>query len=408
MNLMNIFKTKEVAPPPIVEERAVDFGTVLPFHKLNGSAYPLFLSSVFRATDLISDSVAMLPIHVVRKDKESEIIDHDLYRVFDDGVIGLGKFNFIKFMVMDALTKGNAYAYIIRENGKVKSLKILPPESVTPQYSPNSPKVINYICSSINKTVYPEDMIHFVRHVDNSYQGKGNIFYANRTTNGASAAENLTSDNFEKGGIVKGILTSEKNLNAVQKEQIHSDWAKQMGTTWWQSLGNGTQDGIAVLQESLKFQPIQTSASEQQLKECREFYVVEVARFFGINPVLLGDLSHASWQTLEVAQQDFILHCLQGWIMVIEDEFTKKLLTKEEKELYKIDLDEKAIIKTDKQAQANYYSTMLKNGILSVNEVRKEMGLEPIEGGDKHIVPFTDINQNQINTDNKDEGNKEL
>lgn len=408
MNLMNIFKKKEVAPQPIVEERAVDLGTVLPLNRLNGSVYPLFLSSVFRATDLISDSVAMLPIHVVRKNKESEIIDHDLYRVFEDGVIGLNKFNFMKCMVMDCLTKGNAYAYIIRENGKVKSLRILPPESVVPQYSTNSPNITTYICSILNKQIYPADMIHLVRHIDATYQGRSNIFYANRTTNGASAAENLTADNFEKGGIVKGILTSDKNLNAVQKEQIHSDWAKQMGTTWWQSLGNGSQDGIAVLQESLKFQPIQTSAAEQQLKENREFFVVEVARFFGINPVLLGDLSHASWQTLEVAQQDFILHCLQGWVMMIEDEFTKKLLTKEEKELYKINLDEKAIIKTDKQAEANYYSTMLKNGILSVNEVRKEMGLEPIEGGDKHIVPFTDINQNQINTDNKDGGNKKL
>lgn len=52
---------------------------------------------------------------------------------------------------------------------------------------------------------------------------------------------------------------------------------------------------------------------------------------------------------------------------------------------------------------ANYYNTLVSSGILSVNEVRNELGFEPIEGGDNHIIAYTDIEQNTINKDDKSE-----
>jgi hypothetical protein len=33
---------------------------------------------------------------------------------------------------------------------------------------------------------------------------------------------------------------------------------------------------------------------------------------------------------------------------------------------------------------------------MSINEARASLGLNPIEGGDKVIIPFTDISQNTI------------
>ena len=44
--------------------------------------------------------------------------------------------------------------------------------------------------------------------------------------------------------------------------------------------------------------------------ETREYNVVEIARFFNINPVLLGDLSHSSYNSIEDAQIEFTTHTL--------------------------------------------------------------------------------------------------
>ena len=92
---------------------------------------------------------------------------------------------------------------------------------------------------------------------------------------------------------------------------------------------------------------------------------------------------------------------------MIEQEFTRKLFSDAESNL-SIKLDTAELIKTDKTAESSYYSTMLQNGIMCINEVRHALGLSPISGGDKHVIPYTNLDQNQINnkedkseTDNK-------
>ena len=63
----------------------------------------------------------------------------------------------------------------------------------------------------------------------------------------------------------------------------------------------------------------------------------------------------------------------------------------------KINLVESFILRTDKAAQASYYSTLAQSGILSINEIRSELGYNSIEGGDKNIIAYTKINDNVIN-----------
>ena len=89
---------------------------------------------------------------------------------------------------------------------------------------------------------------------------------------------------------------------------------------------------------------------------------------------------------------------------MIENEFDRKLLSVSEDNL-SIVLETNEILRTDKQAQATYYTALINSGVLSINETRKELGYNGIgEDGDKHIVPFTDISQNTIeNNDDKDE-----
>lgn len=78
---------------------------------------------------------------------------------------------------------------------------------------------------------------------------------------------------------------------------------------------------------------------------------------------------------------------------MFESEFNRKLCHGTN---IRIDFDESFLIRTDKSAQANYLNTLVKGGILSINEARAQLGLPAIDGGDKVIIPFTDIAQNTI------------
>ena len=130
--------------------------------------------------------------------------------------------------------------------------------------------------------------------------------------------------------------------------------------------------------------------------ESRRFNVSDIARFFGISPVLLGDLSHSNYNTIEATQNQFLLHTLQPYITMCELEFTRKLVKPSEKGI-EINFDESALLKTDKTAMAQYYGNLLDKGVLCINEVRKELGYSEIEGGDKHLISYTKIEDNIIN-----------
>ena len=71
-----------------------------------------------------------------------------------------------------------------------------------------------------------------------------------------------------------------------------------------------------------------------------------------------------------------------------------------------IDIDESKLLMTDKNTMQNYLKTLTGAGIMSINEARAILGMKPIEGGDSHLIAYSDPNQNAIdnkNTKSEDE-----
>lgn len=366
------------------------------FGSLRNQYSALNLSTVFRCVDLISDSIGMLPIKITKDDKThfNEIENHSLNIIFSSGTKALTRYEFMKILIQSVLLKGNAFSLIERANdGTVVGLRFVESGDVQIHYDKSKPSSLYYTCNLIqNKKIEPCNIIHLLKYSFDGVNGKSVIGFAERTLKLSQSSENSALGLFENGCNLSGVLKVEGQLTKEQRQNIHS--------TWNQAMANGG-NGLAVLQGNMSYQPIQLSAEDSQLLQSRLFQVEEICRFFGINPILVGDLSHSSYSTLEAAQQEFLLHTLQPYIVMIEEEFSRKLFKPSESNL-RISLDETAILRTDKTALANYYGTLLDKGILCINEVRKELGYSEIEGGDKHIVPYTDINMNTLN--NKQDG----
>lgn len=376
----------------------------LPFAELFNRSTAMNLSAVYRAVELISDGVAILPIKIYDKSQleKNENDTHPLNLVFNDNSGNLlTKYNLIKLLIQSVMLKGNGFAYIQRaNNGTATDLMFLEAEDVVINYNKMRNElyytVVNH--ANIKGKVEPCNMIHLIKNSYNGINGVSILTYASRCLNTAQATENSANHFFSRGCNLDGVLTvNGAPLSAQKKIDLRNAWK----TTF-------TDDGsgLAVIEGNMTYQPIQINANDAQLLETRTYNVQDIARFFGINPVLLGDLSHTSYGSIEAIQNDFLIHTLQPYIEMLEREFNRKLLTPSEKKVYSITLETNEILRIDKTAQASYYSSMLTNGIMCINEVRKELGYNPIEGGDKHLVPYTDINQNQINnTEKTDEEN---
>lgn len=360
------------------------------------------LSAFFRGVNLIADSVAAMPLLVKRENSDgySDVIfNHYLYNLFDHNESQITRFEMIKQLIWSVIMRGNGYIYIYRDNtGKAKGFRWLHPDDVTIFY--DKMKNVLYYQSVVvsKKRIEPVNMIHIKLFSDDGIIGKSLVSYANRSVTVANNTENSAANFFQSGCNLNGIIKVEGSLTPQQKQDIRDSWRDSVGTQG---------GGIGVLQGNMSYTPVQMTVADAQLVESRQFTVVDIARWLGINPTLLGDLSHSSYNTLEASQNEFYIHTLMPYVTLIEEEFTNKIFVPSEKGYY-INFDENSILRSDKEKQADYYSTLLDKGVLSINEVRQALGYKEIEGGDAHTIAYSDPTQNAVdkNNENKEDNNE--
>ncbi len=136
----------------------------------------------------------------------------------------------------------------------------------------------------------------------------------------------------------------------------------------------------------MTYQPITVNPVDSQLLETRQFNVVDICRFFGVSPVKAFDLSKSSYSTVEATELAFLTDTLAPLLEKIELEFERKLYKPSEKDFIDVRFDTATLLRADKQSLANYYSTLFNIGVITDNEIRKELDLPAIEGGDEAFV----------------------
>ena len=82
----------------------------------------------------------------------------------------------------------------------------------------------------------------------------------------------------------------------------------------------------------------------------------------------------------------FLTDTLSPLLEKIELEFERKLYKPSERDNIDVRFDTSVLLRADKASLANYYNTLFNIGVISPNEIRKQLDLPAIEGGDSHFV----------------------
>lgn len=392
MNIFNIFRRKDNKRD--TEERSY-YTDALTFNAYSSynSSYAMRLSAVYRAVQLISDSIAMLPVSISIQQNGYKTVDtsNKLNYILNCSPNSLmTRYTFVKNLITDVLLQGNGFAYIIRdEKGNCTGLDYIKATDVTIHFNELS-KELFYTATRYRNKIEPCNIIHLLRYSNNGVEGISVIKNAISTLQLSTDIDNQAANFFKSGCSLNGILKVNSTLTEQQRQQIKSSW----NTTY-----NGNGGGLAVIQGNMDYQQISVNAADAQLLESRNYQISDIARFFGISPLLLGDLSKTSYSTLEQTQLQFLSQTLQPYITMLELEFTRKIFRPSQQGKFFVDWDEKALLRTDKTTVANYYVTLLQNGIMTANEIRKEMGLSEIEGGDTTVMQAQYLSQQAINNE---------
>lgn len=370
-----IFNRKPTETVKVEEERGLFDGLGLGYNTASSysNSQAMKLSTAYACTNLLSNSVALLPIKIVKyvNGRKVEMTDHPLQKILNlTPNKKYNKFNLFKLLMESVILNGNGYLYIQRDDKlNVKSLELLDPAYVQPL--PQNDGSVKYLINGMSTAVDSNNIIHLYQHVDEMFNGISVIKYASMALAGAYSKEKH-SDNFFKGGAgLMGVLKASAPLTDAQKTQIAQSWEKSISKT--------ASGGVAILPQGLDFQSISVSPEDSQLLEARAYDVVQICRFFNVSPLKVFDYSHMSYSSLEQVSLSYLQDSVLPYTQLMEDEFNRKLFKPSEVGEYGIDFDFTAIVQADKKAEADYYRQLLVNGILSINEVRDKMGYSPIE-----------------------------
>lgn len=384
MGIFNLFKKKEKPQ----ERSYTPYGLGSLVYNTNSSYRndkAMLLSTVYRCVDVISDSVAQLPLEPYKVDEKGykrKYVEHPTYYLLNkEPNSNMSRFTFMKTLITSVLLDGNGYALIERDDkGNATKLKLIPSELVTvSRVNPLKEKIM-YNVVGINQLIEPVNMIHILNFSYDGITGISTLQHARNTLGLASDSEAHAEGFFKGGANLAGIIKVQSSLTPKQKLDIKESWQATFSPV------TGTPNGVAVLEGNMDFQPITVNPADAQLLETRQFNVIDICRFFGVSPVKAFDLSKSSYSTVEATQLAFLTDTLNPLLQKIELEFERKLYKPSERNTVDVRFDTSVLLRADKASQASYYNTLFQIGVITPNEIRKALDLEPLDNGDKSFV----------------------
>jgi HK97 family phage portal protein len=340
--------------------------------------------AVKRCINLLSNSVAMLPLHLLLEEEGGQKEKATKHPLFD--LLGgrpntwQNAFQFKKLMQRRALIDGDAFAMILRGTRGVTSLVPLADNQVRVEQKDDW-SVIYRVQQKTGgeRIIQSQDMFHLYGDSDNGYSGIALLDEAADALGISLQADKAAARLFKHGAIIRDTLSTDRRLSPEAIVKLKSQLEEQYS-------GAHQANKTLVLEEGLKYEGQSTNARESQHLETRAHQIEEVARIFGVpRPFLMMD--DTSWGSgIEQLGIFLVQYGLAPWFVAWEQAINRTLLTDEDRRqgIY-AKFNERALLRGSMKDQADFFSKMMGAGgspqIMQQNEARALLDLPEHEDG---------------------------
>jgi HK97 family phage portal protein len=359
----------------------------------------LKLSTVYRCVNLVSDSIASLPLYPYVWNGNWKNVDetNTLYNLLNVQPNSfMGAYMFKKLMIVNMLLKGNAYILVDRLNsGAVLSLTLLNSDfvqvyvngqlitAVTDFTALGSDLTITYLYTLTGKEYDKSQIVHIPNYTVNGIEGISTLSYASDTL-GLASYTNEHSSNFFKGGSnLAGILRPVAGGTLLKGQATK---AKQDFINALSPVVGGVSGGIVALDAGLEYQSITVNPKDSQMIENKAFSVLEICRYFGVPPSLAFSETQ-KYSTAEQQALDFLNNGLLPVIEKLENELYRKLFLPSEWPTTDLKFDVENLIRLDAVTKADVLIKLIGAGVKTPNEAREAYNAKfPVTGGNKAFI----------------------
>jgi HK97 family phage portal protein len=341
---------------------------------------PFQNAAVRAAIQRIAYDIAVTPLKVMSQNDGTrrEQRNHPLYDLLTAAPNArMTAFELKTAWLVWLLTWGNAYTFISRdESGRPDGLWPLRADRMRVFIDPSSRELVyEYVPATTEgeSQLFPQrDILHIKGLSSDGLVGRPPMSDMREKLGELQAMERMSQSFYGNGMKSQGMFKHPANISkdAVERLRLQMDDRRGAGQAW----------KTLVLEEGLDYQELTFPPEQAQLLQTREFGVLEVARWFNLRPYILGvnSAGSMSYNSVEIQQLDHNQATLRPWAVNIEQAINRACITPEERAAgvhveFNLDANLRADIKTRYEA----HQIALRNGFLTLDEVRDVEGRNP-------------------------------
>ncbi len=395
----NLFKRSTTAPRVIQAGDVPAIASSAPV-ATDSARVALSISTVYRCVELLSKSVATLPlIHEVSRERGA-------YMACDDALTHLlsvepnewtSAFDFWRMAVQVQLLHG--CAYIVPQyyaTGELKRLVLARPGTTAP-----ATVLGRYLCTDDDQGINGEyDEHQIIRLKGATLDGVhclSVISFAARTTSLAATSDVNTLNSYANGGTTLGILTNPDGVPGYGEMQTEA----LQGAADRVSAAIRRNDRLAAVGGKWQYIPLGMTAADMQALETRKFTSREICRFFGVHPSFVFDDTSNNYKSAEMANVAFLSNTLNPILRQIENEIERKILPHVPTG-GRVSFRRSDLYATDLAGRMAYIEKRIATGTMTINEARTAEGMPPVKNGDTVFMSanLKSINEYNASTEN--------
>ena len=340
------------------------------------------LIAVRACVDIIAETIGSMSLHVYQSnddDARQRAKYHPIYNLLhSEPNPDMTSVSWLESVYRRLLLDGNSYDYIEMKNGR--------PVAIYPLLNCRAIRINGNLIyrtkvDSKNIDLNQSQILHLVDYSYDGINGISRIQMCARSVGVAISSEKFAKSFFENGTVSNLSLEFPQKLDEPQLKETQRRFEEKH---------QGTQNAhkLMILHNGAKANVLNMSAENAQLIERLKLSSVDIARLFKVPPHLVGIEGSSSLASVEQQGINFYKNTIRPLLIKLESELNRKLFFENEKDNFYAEFDPASLLRGDSVAQDTSHKTAIQFGWLSVNEVRHQRNMPPIEGGDKHLFPL--------------------
>lgn len=348
------------------------------------------LSTVYACVRLRSGTISSLPFGAYVRRGRQRLSYASVYGETPAWIIKPNpeqtRLEFFEQLIVSMDLRGDGFILLVRDDmGEIIETWVLHPDRVRIIRKPgepiryeyrNAPTEAPYLLTS-------QDILHIPAFVlPGQVRGMSPIEACRMVIGGAMAADTYAASYFGNSANPGGVIETPADMTEEQTDDLVRNWnASHSGPYQAGKVGVITGGGT--------FKPLAINASDAQLLEARKFGVEEIARIFNVPISLLGHpvAGAMSFASVEAQNLSFVQHSLRPLLERIEQALST--LLPESDGFVRFNLD--ALLRGTTIERFDAYTKGLREGFMSLNDVRAMEDMSPIADGDQFRVPLQNI-----------------